>query len=189
MEYKIAVEPGSYLFGDVETTDEADIEIIEGVLVTVDAKIRLSHDIRQAAKQIDDYCSRLLVTNELHYSMDEAIELLRSKTHSLVEQLIGKSFPVYVLRGSKATLIVTKEGNLYTQLPSLLQQASNVLTAVATMTMAPATEELKAARLSICTSCPFILPESRRCVACGCYLDIKSSYKDAKCPKDYWNDT
>ena len=47
-------------------------------------------------------------------------------------------------------------------------------------------EELKEYRLSICKECPFLSPKGNRCTKCGCFMDLKTTLKKAKCPIGKW---
>ena len=47
-------------------------------------------------------------------------------------------------------------------------------------------EELKADRLAICAECPFFIKRSKRCSKCGCYMKLKTSLEQAKCPVGKW---
>lgn len=57
------------------------------------------------------------------------------------------------------------------------------------------TEQKKAQRMTICNSCPFIIPSTKvffiaidkpRCSVCSCVLAWKTSLKNQQCPKGYW---
>lgn len=41
-------------------------------------------------------------------------------------------------------------------------------------------------RLSICRECPFFLKRTERCSKCGCFMQLKSTLKQAKCPVGNW---
>lgn len=41
-------------------------------------------------------------------------------------------------------------------------------------------------RLSICESCEWFVPESKRCQQCGCLMTIKVTLKQASCPIHKW---
>ena len=47
-------------------------------------------------------------------------------------------------------------------------------------------DDLKAYRLSICEQCPFFRTVSRTCRKCGCFMDLKTTLAQAKCPDDRW---
>lgn len=46
--------------------------------------------------------------------------------------------------------------------------------------------DLSRRRLAICESCPLFQNISRRCGACGCFVDEKVKYENEKCPKGKW---
>jgi len=75
------------------------------------------------------------------------------------------------------------------KLPSLIQQAKNLASA----TVAHVADGLKTAgrdekerRLSICQTCPYLIPESMRCGKCGCHLETKASWESSHCPIQKW---
>jgi len=41
-------------------------------------------------------------------------------------------------------------------------------------------------RLSICNTCEFFNKRSVRCRKCGCFMKLKSTLKQAKCPLHKW---
>jgi hypothetical protein len=43
-----------------------------------------------------------------------------------------------------------------------------------------------ARRLEICKTCPFFLARSQRCRKCGCFMQLKTTLKQAKCPVGKW---
>ena len=47
-------------------------------------------------------------------------------------------------------------------------------------------QELMEARLSVCQQCPFFLKGSQRCKKCGCFMKLKTTLKQAKCPIGHW---
>ena len=47
-------------------------------------------------------------------------------------------------------------------------------------------EELVAYRLEICRGCPFFRQRSQTCKKCGCFMTLKTTLKNAKCPIDKW---
>jgi hypothetical protein len=51
---------------------------------------------------------------------------------------------------------------------------------------AKADSELSNARLDICKSCPELIPVVNQCKKCGCFMDLKSTLKIAKCPLGKW---
>jgi len=42
-------------------------------------------------------------------------------------------------------------------------------------------------RLSICSSCPFFVQESKRCTKCGCFMEKKVLFTQTHCPIDKWS--
>jgi uncharacterized paraquat-inducible protein A len=46
--------------------------------------------------------------------------------------------------------------------------------------------EVKAERMSICEGCEFFRKHSRRCAKCGCFMDLKTTLQQAKCPVGKW---
>lgn len=51
---------------------------------------------------------------------------------------------------------------------------------------AKADPELANSRLEICKSCPELIPVINQCKKCGCFMDLKSTLKIAKCPLGKW---
>lgn len=47
-------------------------------------------------------------------------------------------------------------------------------------------EELVAYRLEICRGCPFFRKLSQTCRKCGCFMTLKTTLKNAKCPVGKW---
>jgi hypothetical protein len=75
------------------------------------------------------------------------------------------------------------------KLPSKIQMAKNLTQASvehAKNGFANVTSEEQQARLDICKSCEFYIPEQDRCGKCGCYLKSKSAWKSGKCPVEKW---
>ncbi|MBR4914941.1 MAG: hypothetical protein IKZ42_06660 [Clostridiales bacterium] len=46
------------------------------------------------------------------------------------------------------------------------------------------TEDVTAARLSVCKECEKI--NQGTCLACGCYVEIRAALKAGKCPYSKW---
>ncbi len=47
-------------------------------------------------------------------------------------------------------------------------------------------EELRKYRMSICSKCPFFAKKGKRCTRCGCFMMLKTTLKEAKCPEGKW---
>lgn len=47
-------------------------------------------------------------------------------------------------------------------------------------------EELMEYRMSICQTCPAFAQRTQRCTKCGCFMKLKTTLKQAKCPIDKW---
>ena len=47
-------------------------------------------------------------------------------------------------------------------------------------------EELAAYRLEICSTCPFYRKLSNTCRKCGCFMKLKTTLANAKCPIGKW---
>ena len=47
-------------------------------------------------------------------------------------------------------------------------------------------EELVEYRMSICNTCEFFKPKAQRCTKCGCFMKLKTTLKDARCPVGKW---
>ena len=41
-------------------------------------------------------------------------------------------------------------------------------------------------RLSKCNECPFFNKRSKRCNQCGCFMKLKTTLENAKCPIGHW---
>ena len=41
-------------------------------------------------------------------------------------------------------------------------------------------------RKNICHSCPDFKPLTRSCGHCGCFIDMKTRYRQSMCPIDKW---
>lgn len=47
-------------------------------------------------------------------------------------------------------------------------------------------QELIESRLKICNTCPAFKKHTQRCSKCGCFMKMKSTLKQAKCPIGKW---
>jgi hypothetical protein len=47
-------------------------------------------------------------------------------------------------------------------------------------------EELVEFRMSICRECPLFHKATNRCTQCGCFMTLKTTLLQAKCPVDKW---
>jgi hypothetical protein len=47
-------------------------------------------------------------------------------------------------------------------------------------------KEIKQERLSICSTCPFLIKLTYSCTQCGCFMRIKSAFEDSSCPVGKW---
>jgi rubrerythrin len=75
------------------------------------------------------------------------------------------------------------------RLPSMLErirsfaQAVNVAAAMGLESRdSQETEEV----LLICARCPYLIPEKFTCGKCGCFLAIKSRFRNFRCPENKW---
>lgn len=41
-------------------------------------------------------------------------------------------------------------------------------------------------RMDICNVCPEIIPLTKQCKQCGCFMAAKTRLKEAKCPLNKW---
>lgn len=76
-------------------------------------------------------------------------------------------------------------------MPGLLEQAMSAAKAVGSIVknfgLDETTTEEREHRLKICESCDFFTA-NRRCLKCGCYMDVKTTIKAEKCPIGRWED-
>lgn len=93
--------------------------------------------------------------------------------------------------GNEYTLIVAFNGNKYTKVPSLIDKAVSLGTAVAASLdhiikgRKPTVDEAtRASRLSICTKCPYY--RNGKCRICGCITKYKIKLLVSSCPEGYW---
>lgn len=42
------------------------------------------------------------------------------------------------------------------------------------------------ARLAICNTCPWFAKNLQRCRKCGCFMRLKTTLIQAKCPEGHW---
>jgi len=49
-----------------------------------------------------------------------------------------------------------------------------------------ATEEEAKSRFSICEGCPKFSKMTKRCLECGCFMELKTKLKQASCPMSKW---
>ena len=47
-------------------------------------------------------------------------------------------------------------------------------------------EELSAYRLEICKTCDFFRQTTQTCKKCGCFMKLKTTLENAKCPIGKW---
>lgn len=47
-------------------------------------------------------------------------------------------------------------------------------------------EELIEYRMSICKTCPMFNQRTQQCRKCGCFMKLKTTLQQAKCPIDKW---
>lgn len=47
-------------------------------------------------------------------------------------------------------------------------------------------EELSAERLTICRSCEWFRKSNQTCKKCGCFMKLKTTLAQAKCPMGKW---
>jgi hypothetical protein len=46
--------------------------------------------------------------------------------------------------------------------------------------------EVAETRYKICINCPKIVPVTRQCLECGCFMKIKTTLPNAECPLGKW---
>jgi hypothetical protein len=46
--------------------------------------------------------------------------------------------------------------------------------------------ELAEARLEVCNACPHLQKQLKKCRKCGCFMQLKTTLKQAKCPEGKW---
>lgn len=46
--------------------------------------------------------------------------------------------------------------------------------------------ELIESRLEICNTCEFFRKRTAKCTRCGCFMKLKSTLKQARCPMHKW---
>jgi hypothetical protein len=47
-------------------------------------------------------------------------------------------------------------------------------------------EELGAYRLEICKTCEYYRQKTNQCKLCGCFMKLKTTLENAKCPVNKW---
>ena len=50
------------------------------------------------------------------------------------------------------------------------------------------TNGIKQERLAICGNCEHYNTNAKICKLCGCFMELKTSYSNMKCPKGYWTE-
>lgn len=48
------------------------------------------------------------------------------------------------------------------------------------------TEAISSSRLSVCMSCPEIIPITKQCKKCGCLMSLKTKISNSVCPIGKW---
>jgi len=90
-----------------------------------------------------------------------------------------------ICKTETTTLHMRRGGNEYYKIPGVVQLASNLMQAAASIVgngMQVAEDELE--RLAICQSCPQLIKD--RCSVCGCYVSMKVHFAASHCPKEKW---
>ena len=49
-----------------------------------------------------------------------------------------------------------------------------------------ADRELIESRLAVCNTCPFFFKQLQKCRKCGCFMKLKTTLIQAKCPEGHW---
>ena len=49
-----------------------------------------------------------------------------------------------------------------------------------------ADRQLVESRLAICNTCPFFNKTFQKCRKCGCFMQLKTTLIQAKCPEGHW---
>lgn len=47
-------------------------------------------------------------------------------------------------------------------------------------------KEMIESRLAICNECPWFVKKLAKCRRCGCFMTLKTTLENAKCPLDKW---
>lgn len=50
------------------------------------------------------------------------------------------------------------------------------------------TDSVKQERLATCGDCEHFNKPTKQCKLCGCFMELKTSYSNMKCPKGYWTE-
>lgn len=72
--------------------------------------------------------------------------------------------------------------------PGLFKQGLNLIASVAQHVaggLQSADSETYQKRMEICKACPKLRPDNR-CSGCGCYMNIKASWEEQRCPDGKW---
>lgn len=70
----------------------------------------------------------------------------------------------------------------------MIQTVGNAIKAAGKALQAAVTEssEMATERLAVCQQCPLMEKRHRRCLACGCFVDLKVKLQEESCPHDQW---
>ena len=49
-------------------------------------------------------------------------------------------------------------------------------------------QKLREDRLKVCSECPRLFKPTFTCKECGCFMKIKTKFKQAKCPLGKWDE-
>ena len=79
-----------------------------------------------------------------------------------------------------------REPSLAQKLKNLSGTMKDVMKKVATDGEIMANKELVDKRMKLCEECSEFIQKTRKCKACGCYLDLKIKLTAAKCILDEW---
>ncbi len=50
------------------------------------------------------------------------------------------------------------------------------------------TDRIKQERLATCGNCQHFNEPTKQCRLCGCFMEIKTSFSNMKCPEGYWTE-
>lgn len=127
--------------------------------------------------------------NKMHIFTQEQLETeAKSKPQGWLDEIISASTNTTDGKISVPEQIYN-DLNIKYRLPSLLQKIKNLAKsageAAATGLDVRGEEETERV-LSICAVCPLFVVENMACGSCGCNMQIKTKFKNFRCPLGKW---
>jgi len=124
------------------------------------------------------------------YIGDCVIRKLQNVTHEEACGLLGVIADEITVQGGIGTLVISKDGGVFTPFPGMRQRIANAATAgldtlegITQGVVFISDDELRK-REAICHACQFY--DAGICKSCGCMLQVKTKLASQRCPVGKW---